>query len=162
MTLEKIVVNMGNFAVAKHDYELMCLGIGSCVVLVLIDGINKVYGMAHIMLGFNREKNVTSNPNRYAENCIPNMLSEMIREGAYIPNLKAKLAGGAHMFASLPKDRLSINTKNVDAVKTILKNNRRPLLAEDVGGNHGRTIIFNTDTEEFKVLIRADGTEKLL
>ena len=61
--------------------------------------------------------------------------------------LKAKIAGGAQMFQfSTGSELMRIGPRNVEAVKKILMKNHIQLVAEDVGGNSGRTIEFNPST----------------
>lgn len=160
--MEEITVGMGKYEIKKEDTLLVCVGIGSCISTVIMDSQNKVYGMAHVMLpNYNPSIN-TTNPNRYANVCIPNMIKDMIALGAKKENLKAKIAGGAHMFATFVPDKESINLKNIRAVKEVLQEETIPILAEDIGGNAGRTIKFNVDIEEFKIIIRANNEEKTI
>ena len=57
-------------------------------------------------------------------------------------SLKAKLAGGAQMFSCSSNDTLNIGLRNSESAKAALKKERIPLLAEEVGGNKGRTVLF--------------------
>jgi len=156
------IVGMGKFAVTSVGPKLTCLGIGSCIAVIISDRINNIFGMAHVMLAYRNEDFKTTNPNKYADVCIPNMINEMVASGAEKSHLKAKIAGGAHMFPSLGDDILSINIKNIEAVKTTLKKEGIQLLAEDTGGHNGRTVILDTTTREIKVLIRSLGEERIL
>ena len=84
------------------------------------------------------------------------MLRIIIREGATRARIKAKIAGGAQMFAfSTENDLLRVGTKNVEAVKAELLKLRIPIVAEDTGKNYGRTIEFYPETEE--LLVKAVG-----
>ena len=73
------------------------------------------------------------------------MLAErVIKQGARASKLKAKIAGGAQMFQfSVGSDLMRIGPRNVAAVKKALLELQIELLAEDCGGNNGRTIEFN-------------------
>ncbi len=159
----EITVGMGRFEVRKKGYKLMCVGIGSCIAVAISDKINTVYGMAHIMLPYHKESFKTANPNKYADVCIPNTIREMLQEGAKKVNMIAMIAGGAHMFPSFyNKEKESINVKNANAVKEILANESIPIIKEDLGGNNGRTVVFDTEKDEFKVIIKTLGVEKIL
>ena len=62
-------------------------------------------------------------------------------------SLKAKIAGGAQMFQfSTGSDLMRIGPRNVEAVKRVLNQLGIELVAEDCGGNNGRTIEFNPKT----------------
>ena len=69
----------------------------------------------------------------------------MIKKGAKLRNMRAKIAGGASMFNFSDKSIvMDIGNRNSIAVKNALKVLAIPLLAEDIGGNKGRTLIFDT------------------
>lgn len=44
------VVGIGKLAVGLENERLVSIGLGSCIGLVLYDGVNRIGGMAHIML----------------------------------------------------------------------------------------------------------------
>ena len=76
----------------------MTIGLGSCCGVVLYDEINKVAGLVHILLSDSKyEKNVV-NKAKYADTGIILLYEEMKKAGANARFIKAKLAGGAHMF----------------------------------------------------------------
>jgi chemotaxis protein CheD len=57
----------------------------------------------------------------------------------------AKIAGGAQMFSFYSaNDIMKIGERNAEAVKNALQQFKIKLLAEDTGGNYGRTIEFCT------------------
>ena len=160
---ERVIVGMGEYQIRKEGFKLMCVGIGSCIATMVYDSAKKVYGMAHIMLPFHSEvPRKTANPNKYADIGIINLINDLVAQGAVRRNLKAKIAGGAHMFPSLKESEKSINVKNANAVRQVLQDNSIELLSDDTGGGYGRTVIFNTSTEECKVLLKATGEERVL
>jgi len=55
------------------------------------------------------------------------------------------------MFPSMKDNSLNIGAKNVAAVKSALANSKFKLIAEDVGGAHGRRISFNVITGLVKI-----------
>ena len=64
--------------------------------------------------------------------------------GARSVHLKAKIAGGAQMFAGSANSSLSrIGQRNVAAVKAELARLRIPIIAEDTGKNYGRTLYLS-------------------
>lgn len=74
--------------------------------------------------------------------------------------MKAKIAGGAQMFTNQSgKDTIRIGPRNIDAVKEVLTEHNIPLLAEDVGGNKGRTIEFSTESLLLKVRTIQQGEQ---
>jgi len=150
-----IVVGMADLKVARSPDILTTLGLGSCVGITLFDKIHKIGGMAHVMLptykGFEGQ-----NIAKFADSAIIELVNQLTRIGASRKQLVAKLAGGAHMFGrAQSNDMLKIGERNAAASMAILKQLGIPILANDTGGTHGRTIELNSDTGALK--IRAVG-----
>lgn len=131
---------------AKHPVTLISLGLGSCIGIAIYDEVAKVAGMAHIMLPESRGGN-TSKPGKFADTAVCALVNELLRMGASKGRLKAKMAGGAQMFALGGKGSsiLSVGDRNVEATKRALSSLDIPLVAFDVGGNKGRSVEFRTD-----------------
>jgi len=62
--------------------------------------------------------------------------------------MKAKIAGGAQMFAvpGNPTDFLAVGSRNIKETTAMLLKLSIPLVASDTGGNKGRTVEFSTTT----------------
>lgn len=157
----KIVkVGMADLAVLKSVGILTTLGLGSCVGIVLYDNTNKVGGLAHIMLPSSKEIKNNSNKAKFADTAIELLLDEMIQLGANSRKIVAKLAGGSQMFAFNAKnDILKIGERNVKASKKILGKFNIPVIAEDTGGNYGRTIELNIGDGSLLVRTIGHGTK---
>lgn len=140
--------------VVKSPDTIRTSGLGSCVGVVLYDEVKKLAGLVHIMLpDSSMSRSETINFAKFADTGIIALVEKLIEEGAQKYRLKAKIAGGAQMFQfSSAKDMMRIGPRNVEAVKKVLKELGIPLVAEDTGGNKGRTIEF--DPETCKLLIR--------
>jgi chemotaxis protein CheD len=147
-----ISIGIGEFGVGKSPTVLETVSLGSCVGIVLFDPFVKVGGLAHIMLpDSNLTKNI-NNPAKYADTALDLMIGQMVNRGAVKERMLAKIAGGACMFALLNLDTLiTIGDRNVKAVKENLSRHKIPLLAEDTGKNHGRTVHFYTETGKFTI-----------
>ena len=146
-----INVGMADYKTAKTPDILMTAGLGSCIGVCVHDPIEKVGGMAHIMLP-SSNGNPGANPAKYADTAIELMIKEILRMGANKARLKAKMAGGAQMFSFPGKPTiLNIGERNAEAVEAELKRFGIPLIASDVGGSFGRTIHFNVGTGELRV-----------
>ena len=84
-----------------------------------------------------------SNGLRFADTAIPLLQKAMLARGARVGCIKAKIAGGAQMFAVDPKSSIAnIGGRNVIAVKQALQKLKIPIVAEDTGKNYGRTLYF--------------------
>ncbi|RNB59729.1 chemotaxis protein CheD [Brevibacillus gelatini] len=140
--MEIIKIGMADLGVAKSPSKLRTTGLGSCVGVVLYDHIHKIAGMAHVMLpesSLAKSGEVTIG--KYADTAIPHLIDLMEKAGAQTRNIVAKIAGGAQMFAFLGNsDTMRIGPRNVEACKQALKEANIRIVAEDTGGNCGRTI----------------------
>lgn len=142
------VINVGiaDLNVALPPDQLATYALGSCVGICLYDPDRKIAGLAHIMLPWSKEANNSSpNPYRYADTGITALLQKMCSRGASTLRLKAKIAGGAQMFAT-SSEVFNIGDRNVQAVKTVLNSYKIPIIAEQTGSNFGRTVFFHSDT----------------
>ena len=149
---KNIKVGMADYKVASGEEVLITLGLGSCVGVVIYDSSKKIAGMAHIMLPSSLEIKNNYNKMKFADTCIDLMLEELIKLKVSKSSLKAKIAGGAQMFSvSLNTESLNIGKRNVIAVKEKLKSLNIPIIAEDVLGNHGRTIKFDCNNQQLNI-----------
>ena len=156
---EIIKVGMADLKVALSPDGLTTMGLGSCVAVVLRDPVTKVGGMVHVMLPDSKAiRTATTNPAKFADTGIAELIDQMESKGARRSRLTAKLAGGATMFAiSGGSDWAQIGDRNVEACRKILAELKIPILAESTGENHGRTVIFYPQTGEY--VIKAVGKE---
>ncbi|MFH0874668.1 MAG: chemotaxis protein CheD [archaeon] len=147
----QLIVDMGKFVIAHNPDTLCVLGIGSCIAVVLYDLEQHIGGLAHVMLpdskSMGRDTTKELNLNKFADVAIPNMLSEMQKKGCKKERIKAKIAGGAHMFKTIVETEiLEIGKRNIEAVKSALDQFSIPLIGEDTGGSCGRTVRFDIST----------------
>jgi len=153
---DNIKVGMADYKVSTHPAALITLGLGSCVGIALYDTDTKVVGLAHIMLPSSKMSNNVVNVAKFADTAIVSMVDDMVKIGANRNKIVAKLAGGAQMFKfSENCDFVRIGNRNIVASKEALGELKIPILAEDVGGNCGRTIELNS--EDGRLMIKTVG-----
>jgi chemotaxis protein CheD len=151
-----IKVGMADLNVAISPNILTTLGLGSCIGVCLYDSTAKVAGMAHIMLPYSTPNRSDLNPAKYADTGIALLLDNMIKTGAQKSHITAKLAGGAQMFKlKQENDIIKIGLKNAEACKEILGQLNIQIVAEETGGNYGRTIEFSA--ADGKLFIKTIG-----
>ncbi len=156
MSSTMIKVGMADLKVAEYPNALTTLGLGSCVGICLYDPITKIVGMAHIMLPSSKAIRKNSNIAKFADTAIVELIAQMEKTGARKSRFKAKIAGGAQMFSfSSQNDSMKIGERNAEAVRQILSESGIPIMADDTGGNFGRTIEFYS--EGGKLLIKTAG-----
>ena len=115
--------------------------LGSCVGVCLYDKYNLIGGLSHILLPENRGKEFM--PKKYADTAIPMLIKAMAEYGANPKTLTAKLVGGARMFPFASALTISeIGDNNIKKAREILNNLNINIIAEDVGGDFGRTMDF--------------------
>jgi len=159
---EVIKVGMADYKISRNPNSLISYGLGSCVGIALYDGVNKIGGLAHIMLPDSTQARVSENPAKFADTALPLMLSEMIKMGAMKGRITAKIAGGAQMFTfANATDVMRVGERNTAAVRMLLKKMDIRLLADDTGGNYGRTVELKTDTGIYRVKTIAQGEKEL-
>ena len=151
-----IIVGMADLKVTKSPGILTTLGLGSCIGIALYDQQTKIAGLAHIMLPDSTQIHNNSNIAKFADTAIVKMIADMERLGARRTNLKAKIAGGAQMFAfNSTNDALRIGDRNTEATIKILGSLRIPIISKETGANFGRTVELYS--EDGKFLIKAVG-----
>lgn len=156
---ETIVVGMAEIAYSKAYKPLRTSGLGSCVGVIIYQDRSEFAGMAHVMLPSSSLSTKKEHKiGKFADVAIPELAKELINKGAYPSLLKAKIAGGAQMFASQGNEMMRVGERNVDAVKKVLKEWNIPLVAEDTGGKNGRTIMFNPKTHALTIRTVHQGT----
>lgn len=141
--MDKIVVQIGEGKTAQQGQTLVSYALGSCIGICLYDREKKLAGMVHAILPENpgTEKLTRGQKYRYADQGIRYLINQMCAKGAKKSHLTAKLVGGAQMFESINYD-WDIGKLNIEMARRTLAAERVPVLAEDTGGNHGRTVTF--------------------
>lgn len=154
----EVRVGIADLNTAIAPRKLITVGLGSCIGIALYDKYSKIGGLAHIMLPDSTQFTKVSNSMKFANLAIPLLVEKMQRQGANKRNIIAKIAGGASMFNFSDKSMImDIGNRNSISVKNVLKEMGIPLKGESIGGNKGRTMIFNT--EDGIVQIKTVGME---
>lgn len=84
---------------------------------------------------------------KFADTAVPELLARLLGLGAVRSRIVAKMAGGSQMFAFAGgSDTMRIGPRNVESCKLALESLHIPLIAEDTGGNYGRTIEISCNT----------------
>jgi len=156
---EKIEVSMGRGAVTTAPHIILSSGLGSCVVVTLYDTKRKLGGLAHIMLPDSISLNGSHPAYKCADTAIATLIKELRSMRASPRDMVAKLVGGAKMFLSSDDFGPGIGGQNILSVKRILTRRRIPVIAENTGGNYGRSVEFYLDSG--KVMVRAIGRENM-
>ena len=151
-------VNVGEAAVLRERGILASVGLGSCVAIVLYDRALRLGGMAHVLLPHEALSRMPGKPSKFASTAVGHLLG-MMQEAARVDGAivhptrtEARLVGGASMFAALLNGGgINMGERNVIATRRALVAAEVPLVAEDTGGDFGRSVFFDIATGEVRV-----------
>ena len=142
----EIRVKVADYAVAGGGTLLITVGLGSCVAIALYDAQARVGGLAHVLLPSTGMSQDRSNRAKFPSTAVPLLCDRMQALGARVGRIRAKIVGGASMFTSLlSASGLQIGERNVVATRAALEHAGIPLIAQEVGGDYGRSVYFHVD-----------------
>ena len=116
--------------------------LGSCVSIALWDSLTGKGGLNHYLLPHHMTNGAASA--RFARPALEELLRQLRALGVAPTNLRAKLFGGASVVAATPSDRTPLGLQNVAVARELLAEAGIPIVADDVGGEHGRKLVFHT------------------
>ena len=159
--LADLRVRVADLVAARAGTRLVTIGLGSCVAIVLHDAANGVGGLAHVLLPSPALAREADNPGRFPATAVPSLLAEMSRLGATAP-ITARLIGGASMFRTLLASAgINIGERNVAASRDALRAAGIPVVAEDTGGEHGRSVYFDVGAGTVRIRSVVHGDRDL-
>ena len=156
-------VKVADYAVRRGEHVIATIGLGSCVAIVLYDRDTRTGGLAHILLPSQAMSRETANPAKFPETIVPLMLQEMrALAGGASGRLSAKIVGGASMFGNLiPSGGINVGERNIAAVRGVLSQAKIPIIAEDVGSDHGRSVFLFLEDGRVEVRSLKKGSSVL-
>lgn len=145
-----IEIGIAELALGTAPTRLRTPALGSCVAVAIYDSYAHRGGLAHVMLPTAGPEGSSDMLGRFADTAVPELVRRMSEEGSLKRRMEAKIAGGAAMFKG-ESPIASIGDRNVAEVKRQLALMSIPLLAEDTGEAHARTVELVLETGEFLV-----------
>lgn len=142
-------VGIAEYAVTTGSTELRTAGLGSCVGVALSDREAGVTGLVHVMLPETDDFD-EGNAAKFADAGVELLIEEMVEAGADPDAIEAKLAGGSDML-DFSESGAGIGKRNVERVRSTLAAQDIPVIAEDTGGERGRSLQLDPDTWELVV-----------
>lgn len=121
--------------------------LGSCVAVCLYDRKRGIGGMNHFQLPFIKEKHLATA--LFGNVATVTLVRMMTENGSKPKHLEAQIIGGAHNAKISTKN---IGRENVQVARRLLTKKRIRIVSEDVGGEKGRKVVFNTHTNEVAVI----------
>jgi len=156
----KVEVGVGELAIARVPRYLMTPALGSCVGVCLWDPGLKQGGLAHVMLPTTLDSMAPGTERRFASHAVSELVRLLHEAGSPRRRLVAKIAGGAMMFRT-EGTMAHIGERNCAEVRRQLALLNIPLIAEDTGERHARTVEFMLDTGEMLVRSYLYGVTRL-
>lgn len=146
---ERVKVGIAEYDVTTDGAVLTTSGLGSCIGLALFDGQAGVAGLVHVMLPSADEVN-GGNPAKFADTGTEQLVEAMVDVGGDPERMEAKIAGGSDML-DFSEGSASIGDRNAEMVETTLAAFDIPVVAEDTGGDHGRSLKLEGATGDLVV-----------
>ncbi|MFW5712026.1 MAG: chemoreceptor glutamine deamidase CheD [Spirochaetota bacterium] len=136
---EIVTIHPGEFYVSNREIYISTV-LGSCVAVALHDPAHKIGGLNHYMLPGTFSGFKPSDPSgRYGLYAMELLINEMIKQGAYRPNLRAKVFGGGNVLNSANK----VGTNNAQFALKFLETEEIPIDAQDIESDIARKVIFD-------------------
>lgn len=155
---ERKKVGIAEYEVTTDGAVLTTSGLGSCIGVALYDRESGAAGLVHVMLPqYDEGEGARA---KFADTGVEVLLEEMERIGARRDTIEAKIAGGSDML-DFSENGSSIGTRNADSVRETLSKYDIPVIGEDVGGDHGRSLRLEATTGDLVVKSASQDSETL-
>lgn len=118
--------------------------LGSCVAVCIWDHKLKIGGINHYLLPYSPSKGDALL--KFGNVAINYLMQKIFAMGCTRGNLQAKIFGGACVLEAFKHKDDHLGLKNVEIAIKYLTMEGIPIIENDVGGNNGRKIIFQTNS----------------
>lgn len=118
--------------------------LGSAVSVILYDREAEMSGLCHF--GIPRRKGNSPSQPKYGTVAVPGLIRMLEESGCDARNVEAQVIGGS----DLPGH--TTGSENAEVAIGILKKKGVRIASSDVGGNKGRKVIYNPDTNHLAVV----------
>lgn len=135
--IRKIHIIQGEYQVVTDHNVVLSTVLGSCVAACMRDADANVGGMNHFLLpGGQSAKPLEAE--RYGAYLMELLINGLLQRGARRERIEAKIFGGARMVDGLS----DIGAQNGEFAREFLKNEGIRIIAENLGGRHGRRLEY--------------------
>ena len=147
---QRVVIGIGEAAVAGADATIVTHALGSCVAVCLWDPEARVGAMLHFLLPESRVNpdRAKKQPGTFADTGIPLLIQEAIQRGLNKKRCRAHLFGGAAVGA---QGGLDVGKRNALAARRLLWQHGIFIHAEALGGTDPRTVNFSVADGHYQV-----------
>lgn len=153
-------IELGEIKVSKNLTTVFTVShIGASIVVVMYDRLNKVGGLAHVILPDSSlsDKNDESATGKYADLAVPELVRLFMEEGGEVNSTEVRMIGGAQLFnfGGGSANILNIGSRNATAIRTAMSRHGLAIEKADIGGNKAKSLRFVVATGQ--VVIRIIG-----
>ena len=152
---ERVKVGIAEYEVTTDGAVLTTSGLGSCIGIALYDTGTGAAGLVHVMLP-SADEMEDGNAAKFADTGTELLIEEMERAGADASRIEAKIAGGSDML-DFSDSGSGIGDRNVAKVRETLDEYGIPIVGEDVGGDHGRSVRLESQSGD--LVVKSANTE---
>ena len=152
---ERIKVGIAEYKTTTDDAVLTTSGLGSCIGVGIYDDVSGSAGLVHVMLP-TAEDIDDGNRAKFADTGVEALVEALEDAGASRGSMRAKMAGGSDML-DFSESGSSIGSRNAKQVRATLEEFDIPLVGEDVGGDHGRSLKLDAGTGD--LVVKSANTE---
>ncbi len=149
--------------IVTHGNVLISTVLGSCISVSFYHARSGLAGIFHAMLPSSREGTYDGKtPCKFVDSAIGTIYQQFQRRGLANRELELKLFGGAFSMgvgASPDVQQLvNVGARNVEVARKVLHELGLSIQRENVGGDRGRKLVFNTRTGDvwMKMLGKAE------
>jgi chemotaxis protein CheD len=157
---QRVVIGIGEHAVAGANANIVTHALGSCVAVCLWDPEARVGAMLHFLLPESRVNpdRAKKQPGTFADTGIPLLIQEAMQRGLNKKKCRAHLFGGAAVGT---QGGLDVGKRNSLAARRLLWQHGIFIHAEALGGNEPRTVNFSVADGTFQVSCGRERVQEL-
>ena len=147
---QRLVIGIGEAAIAGADSLIVTHALGSCVAVCLWDPEARVGAMLHFLLPESRVNpdRAKKQPGTFADTGIPLLIHAAMARGLNKKRARAHLFGGAAVGA---QGGLDVGKRNALAARRLLWQHGIFVHAEALGGTDPRTVNFSVSDGTYQV-----------
>lgn len=123
--------------------SLLSTVLGSNVAVALWDQKKKHGGMANFL--YPTTKSSQSATSQYGNVAVQHLITMFLEEGTKQKDIKAQIFGGSTRES---KECRQVARENIQVAKKVLLRSRIEVVSEDVGGQMGRKVVYNSFKNE--------------
>lgn len=141
----------GEFYISRSG-EMIVTVLGSCVSACIRDKQLGVGGMNHFMLPIQSGDSSAAWSGdgmaaRYGNWAMEYLINEILKLGGTRRNLEIKVFGGGNVL----KNMTDVGQRNIDFVRKYIYEENFDVIAEDLGGEYARKVLYFPDTGAVKI-----------